>query len=88
MSEEVKVTQKIKLVRYIQGKEYPIIIEVKEDGTMRVNVSKHGGSNEQLSAILKDLSAEFGTTFEVEKHIHHHHNHTHTHDDNLEKIEE
>ena len=86
--EEVKVTQKIKLVKFIQGREYPITINVMEDGTMKVNVSKHGGSDEQLSKILGELAAEFGATFEVEKHIHHHHNHTHVHDDNLEKVEE
>jgi len=87
MSEVIKVTSEIKLVKYIKGKEYKFTLNV-ENGTIKINSTRHGGSEEQLSDLLGELAKDFGTTFTVEKHIHSHHTHTHEHDENLETVGE
>lgn len=79
----VKVTEQVRMVKWIKGKDYPIVVNIMDDGTMRFNVSKHPGSQKQLEDILTSVADKFGTTFEVEKHIHH--EQSHVHDDNVEK---
>ena len=79
----IEVTDQIRMVKWIKGKEYPIIVDIMNDGTMRFNVSKHPGSQEQLENILKSIADIFGTTYEVEKHIRN--EHIHIHDDEIDK---
>lgn len=69
----VEVTEQIKMVKWIKGKEYPIVVDIMHDGTMRFNVSMHPGSQKQLEGILESVADMFGTTFEVERHIPHEH---------------
>ena len=77
----MKVTKKIKLIKVIAGKTYPITVNL-ESGTIKIDVSQHNGSNEQLTAIVQSIADDFNGQFTVEKHVHKHH--VHTHDDNLE----
>lgn len=71
----IEITKQIKLVKWIKGKEYPIVVDIMDNGTMRFNLSRHPGSKEQLEEILTSIADAFGTNFEVEKHLPHEHIH-------------
>ncbi len=77
----IEITKQIKMVKWIRGKEYPVVIDILDDGKMRLNLSKHPGSREQLEGILTSIADKFGATLEVENHI----PHEHIHDNDLEK---
>lgn len=81
----MKVTTELKLYRTIAGKVYPINVKILEDGEIKVNVSNHPGSSEQLKKIIQSIADELDTTWKEEKHVHRHGAHQHSHDKNLEK---
>jgi hypothetical protein len=58
-----------------------LIVEIQEDGTIKLNARKMVGSEEQLLEALGSLARSVGGELEVEKHEegieHHHHHHGH-----------
>ena len=62
--------------------ESKLIIEIQDDGTVKVNAQKVKGSSDAIMKQLQDLAAEVGGELTIEKHVetHHHHDHDHSHD--------
>jgi hypothetical protein len=54
-----------------------LIVEINEDGTIKLNASKMAGSEKQLLAQLGELAKELGSELVVEKHIDGNHVHHH-----------
>jgi len=60
-----------------------LVIEIKEDGTLKTDASKVVGDEAEILAELEELAALAGGELKVEAHKpgihHHHHGHTHSH---------
>lgn len=58
-----------------------VIIEIQEDGTLKINAKEMIGTEAELLNDLQALAREAGGELVVEKHIegahHHHHDHAH-----------
>lgn len=59
-----------------------LVVEIQDDGTIKINATGMIGSEAQILAELETLAREMGGELVVEKHIqgaHHHHHGGHSH---------
>lgn len=59
-----------------------LVVTINDDGSVKLDARKMKGSAAEIEAELRELAAEIGGDFKVEKHVqqHSHDHHSHDHD--------